>query len=138
MFVERVYRKVFTVFLLISFQNELQKLADQNCKAFFGDGWAGEFCKDAMSEIVPEILKLLKENLDPQEICEKVGLCWLNFQFFGKPIQLGQSCPSDPTCYLCKYLMEEIKHYLSQTSTEVRKCQGTETGQGRKNNEKHT
>ncbi|XP_028408448.1 prosaposin-like isoform X2 [Dendronephthya gigantea] len=71
-------------------------------------------CDTFVNKYADEIITLLLEEITPDQICTKLGLCSSN----GKPSKFTFSKPNDETCDLCKMAVQYLESILESNATE--------------------
>jgi len=59
----------------VSSEQQLEQFIDQYCVQFFGNGFGGTICEDAVNALIGPLLNEIVQQLPPQQVCGDVGLC---------------------------------------------------------------
>lgn len=72
-------------------------------------------CKDFVNEYVPAILAMLRQEVDPEQVCALLGLCSSKLGTFNKLVTAQGK--SGDTCFVCKAVVQYIQALLEDKSS---------------------
>ncbi|KAL8604032.1 hypothetical protein ACOMHN_024857 [Nucella lapillus] len=98
-------------------QKAIEEALDEVCKVFRST--TASECESVINTYAPAIIDLLLQELQPQEICEKIRLCNLSALKVPEAVpKVEEKSAGFVECELCKALISEINSLLGDR-TEV-------------------